>query len=80
MNGNNAVLDDVAKDGAEITYELIDKGTPILSDILFTVGYKAPSAFSKVSVEILLNSRPAEYITPVKSGDNIEVITTPLKG
>lgn len=80
MNGNNALLDDVAKDGAEITYELIDKGTPILSDILFTVGYKAPSAFSKVSVEILLNNQPAEYITPVKSGDNIEVITTPLKG
>ena len=78
MNHTNASLDEIAKDGAEIVYEVADKGNPILSDVLLAVNYKPPSALSKVKVEILLNHQPAEYTTLVKGGDTIDVITTSL--
>lgn len=71
-------LDDLLEEGCALTYEVTEKSAPILSDVLLAVDFKPPGPLSKVRVDILINNEPAEYISPVKGGDSIDVIITDL--
>lgn len=77
LNGQPAALDAVAQDGSEITYTISEKSATMISDVLLAAEFKPPSALSQVKVEILLNNHPAEFTSPVKNGDAIDIVITP---
>lgn len=78
LNGQPAELNAIAQDGSEITYTISEKSVTMISDVLLAAEFQPPSALSQVKVEILLNNQPAEFTSPVKSGDTIDIVITPI--
>lgn len=79
MDGQPATLDTKIKNGSEIIYKLTEKRMAMVSDVLLAAEFQPPSALSQVKFEILVNQKHAEFTTPVKNGDAIDIIITPLK-
>ena len=78
LDGQPATLETRIKDNSEISYTVSEKSTLIVSDVLLAAKYQPPSALSQVKFEILVNGTHAEFTTPVKNGDAIDIIITPL--
>lgn len=79
VDGREADLGAPVEDGTEIVYEISEKATFIVSDILLAADFKPPSALSKVKFDILLNGKPVEFTAPVKNRDSIDIVITPIE-
>ncbi|MGL5271001.1 MAG: cell division protein FtsA [Selenomonadaceae bacterium] len=77
VNGHPATADTIVRDGSDICCNSTPQKPAIISDVLLAAEFQAPAATSCVSFSILLNGQPAEFITPVKNGDSIDVVLTP---
>lgn len=78
LDGQSAELDAVVKEGCEVKYALSERTSIMVSDVLLAAEFKPPNAQSQVRFEILLNRSPAEFTSPVKNGDSIDVVFTPF--
>jgi len=78
VNGHPANSSTIIRDGSDIRYSRSERKATIVSDVLLAAEFQPPSALSKVSFKILLNGQPAEFTSPVKNGDTIDVVLTPL--
>lgn len=78
VNGHPASSSTVIRDGSDIRYSRSERKATIVSDVLLAAEFQPPSALSKVSFQILLNGQPAEFTSPVKNGDAVDVVLTPL--
>lgn len=74
MNDLPVNMNTLIRDNATIRYSFKAKESIIVSDVLLAAGFQPPSAFSNVTIEILLNNEPTEYTTTVKNGDAIDVV------
>ena len=74
VNGRVSTENTIVEDGAQIIYEREEKNFVMVSDALLAVNFKAPPAKSRVSFEIKINGKHAEFADPVTSGDNLEII------
>lgn len=79
VNGKSATANTIVYDGSEIEYTLSERKTTIVSDVLLAADFHPPSALSQVTFKILVNGQSAEFITPVKNGDKIDVLITPIE-
>lgn len=78
VNGHPANANTIIRDGSAVTYSRSDNKATIVSDVLLAAEFQPPSALSKVTFQILVNGVPAEFTAPVKNGDSIDVVLTPL--
>lgn len=78
LDGQMASLETRVKDGSEISYTVIEKRMAMVSDVLLAAEFQPPSALSQVKFEIFVNQKHAEFTTPVKNGDAIDIIITPI--
>ena len=79
-DGKTATPETQLSDGCHITYEKSERRATTVSDALVAVGFEPPSATSRVSAQILVNSRPVDFTAPVKNGDTLAVQLRPLGG
>ena len=79
-DGKTATPETQLSDGCHITYEKSERRATTVSDALVAVGFEPPPATSRVSAQILVNSRPVDFTAPVKNGDTLAVQLRPLGG
>ena len=79
VNGHPAAPSTTIRDGSDILYNRASGKPAIVSDVLLAAEFQPPSALSKVTFKILLNGQPAEFISPVKNGDSIDVLLLPAE-
>lgn len=79
VDGKDADLGAPIEDGCDIAYEISEKNSFIVSDILLAADFRPPNALSKVKFDILLNGKPVEFTAPVKNRDKIDVVITPTE-
>jgi len=77
INGRAASPGTVVEDGAVIAYQK-GTGSANVSEALLAVGFTPPPATSRVSFAILVNGVKADFTSPIRTGDTLEVIFTPL--
>mgnify|MGYP000989046227 FL=1 len=78
INGREASPGTVVEDGAVIAYQK-GTGSANVSEALLAVGFTPPPATSRVTFTILVNGEKADFTTPVRTGDTLEVAFTPLE-
>lgn len=78
INGRAASPGTVVEDGAVIAYQK-GTGSANVSEALLAVGFTPPPATSRVTFTILVNGEKADFTTPVRTGDTLEVAFTPLE-
>ena len=78
INGREAAPGTVVEDGAVIAYQK-GTGSANVSEALLAVGFTPPPATSRVTFTILVNGEKADFTTPVRTGDTLEVAFTPLE-
>ncbi|MBP2655216.1 MAG: ftsA 1 [Firmicutes bacterium] len=74
VNGKQASLSDSVAPGSTIEYSSYEI-KPMVSDVLLAANFDPRSLPSTAKFNLLVNGQPAEYITPIKNGDNIEILT-----
>ena len=79
INGRTASPGTVVEDGAVIAYQK-GTGTANVSEALLAVGFIPPPAKSRVTFTILVNGVKADFTSPIRTGDTLEVALTPLDG
>ena len=79
-DGERATPETPLTEGCHITYEKSERRATTVSDALVAVGFEPPAATSRVSAQILVNSRPVDFTAPVKNGDTLAVQLRPLGG
>ena len=72
INGKTAILSDKVPDGAVLDYQTASRVQPTVSDVLLVADFK-PSVLPGGLVTVMLNGKNAEYITPVRDGDRVDV-------
>ena len=77
INGHAASPGTIVEDGAVIAYQK-GTGSANVSEALLAVGFTPPPATSRVSFAILVNGVKADFTSPIRTGDTLEVIFTPL--
>ena len=77
INGREASSGTVVEDGAVIAYQK-GTGSANVSEALFAVGFTPPPATSRVTFTILVNGNKADFTSPIRTGDMLEVTFTPL--
>ncbi|WP_314826274.1 cell division FtsA domain-containing protein [Selenomonas noxia] len=77
INGRAASPGTVVEGGAVIAYQK-GTGSANVSEALLAVGFTPPPATSRVSFAILVNGVKADFTSPIRTGDTLEVIFTPL--
>ena len=77
INGREASSGTVVEDGAVIAYQK-GTGSANVSEALFAVGFTPPPATSRVTFTILVNGNKADFTSPIRTGDTLEVTFTPL--
>ena len=78
MNGRPSGPSTILEDGAEIRYLRSERAVTTVSDALLAVNFQPPAATSRLKFTLLVNKHPAEFTDPVKNGDSLEVILTPI--
>jgi len=68
----------VVEDGAVIVYQK-GMGSANVSEALLAVGFTPPPATSRVTFTILVNGNKADFTSPIRTGDTLEVAFTPLE-
>ena len=78
INGHEVSPDTIVEDGAVIVYQK-GTGTANVSEALLAVGFTPPPATSRVTFTILVNGAKADFTSPIRTGDTLEVQFTPLE-
>ena len=78
INGHEATAGTVVEDGAVIVYQK-GMGSANVSEALLAVGFTPPPATSRVTFTILVNGNKADFTSPIRTGDTLEVAFTPLE-
>ena len=78
INGREASPGTVVEDGAIIAYQK-GTGTANVSEALLAVGFTPPPATSRVTFTLLVNGVKADFTSPIRTGDTLEVAFTPLE-
>ena len=78
INGRAASPGTVVEDGAVIAYQK-GTGSANVSEALLAVGFTPPPATSRVTFTILVNGKKADFTSPIRTGDTLEVTLTPLE-
>lgn len=79
LNGKPADLETQLQEEDQISYTVLEKSMMMVSDVLLAAEYQPPNAHSHVKFQILVNQKPAEFTTPIKNGDAVDVVITPLE-
>ncbi|MBP2650328.1 MAG: ftsA 1 [Firmicutes bacterium] len=77
IDGKPAKLNDTAAPGSTIDcsyYEI----KPIVSDVLLAAKFDPHQLSITAKIELRVNNEPAEYTTPVKNGDQVEITACEL--
>ncbi|MDR3566269.1 MAG: cell division FtsA domain-containing protein [Negativicutes bacterium] len=72
LSGKPAKPTDPAQPGSSIEYACYEV-LPMVSDVLLAAEFDPRSLPAASRIDILLNGQPAEYTTPVKNGDKMEI-------
>ena len=78
INGREASPGTIVEDGAVITYQK-GTGSANVSEALLAVGFTPPPATSRVTFTLLVNGAKADFTSPIRTGDTLEVAFTPLE-
>ena len=78
INGREASPGTIVEDGAVITYQK-GTGSANVSEALLAVGFTPPPATSRVTFTLLVNGTKADFTSPIRTGDTLEVAFTPLE-
>ena len=78
INGREASPGTVVEDGAVIAYQK-GTGSANVSEALLAVGFTPPPATSRVTFTILVNGVKADFTSPIRTGDTLEVVFVPLE-
>ena len=78
VNGRPAGPNTILEDGCDIHCSASERHTPTVSEALLAVEFQPPAASSRVSFQILLNDQPVDFTDPVRNGDTLDVVLTPL--
>jgi len=78
VNGRPATANTIISDGCQVRYERSERKATLVSAALVAVGFEPPPATSRVSVNILVNGKPAEFTNPIKNGDTLDIDIQPL--
>ena len=78
INGREASPGTVVEDGAVIAYQK-GTGSANVSEALLAVGFTPPPATSRVTFTILVNGAKADFTSPIRTGDTLEVVFAPLE-
>lgn len=73
LNGRPADPGETAPTGSEIEFSLSEQ-PPTVSDVLLAAAFNPRALRNVIRIDLLLNGQAAEYTTPVKKGDRIDVI------
>ena len=77
INGREASPGTVVEDGAVIAYQK-GTGSANVSEALLAVGFTPPPTTSRVTFTILVNGVKADFTSPIRTGDTLEVALIPL--
>ena len=77
INGREATSGTVVEDGAVIAYQK-GTGSANVSEALLAVGFTPPPTTSRVTFTILVNGTKADFTSPIRTGDTLDVAFTPL--
>ena len=78
VNGRPATTNTIISEGCQVRYERSERKATLVSAALVAVGFEPPPATSRVSVNILVNGKPAEFTNPIKNGDTLDIDIQPL--
>ncbi|HWP79962.1 MAG TPA: cell division FtsA domain-containing protein [Candidatus Acidoferrum sp.] len=70
--GKPAKMDDAARPGSYVDYTCYEV-QPMVSDVLLAAEFDPRSLPTGSRISVLVNGAEAEFTTPVKNGDNVEV-------
>jgi molybdopterin converting factor small subunit len=80
LNKQTAKLTDTAVNGASIDYVCHDQSHPTIGEVLLAVEFDPRKLSGKTQVSVLHNNQPAEFTTPIYSGDQIQLLLSPEVG
>lgn len=80
LNKQPAKLTDTAVNGASIDYVCHDQSHPTIGEVLLAVEFDPRKLSGRTQVTILHNNQPAEFTTPIHSGDQIQLLLSPETG
>ena len=80
VNGRNASPGTLIEEGCDVRYVRSERTATTVSDALLAVNFQPPAATSRMKFTLLVNQQPAEFTDPVKNGDSLDVILTPIDG
>ncbi|MBR2216064.1 MAG: rod shape-determining protein [Selenomonadaceae bacterium] len=80
LNGRHTTPHALIEDGCKIRYIRSERMATTVSDALLAVDFQPPAATSRLKFTLLVNGHPAEFTDPVKNGDSLDVILTPIDG
>lgn len=76
LNDKPATPEDVAPNESIIAFSSSEQVSPMISDVLLAADFNPQGLPIGSKVDILLNGKNAEYISPVKNGDRVEIKIT----
>lgn len=72
-NGSPIQPDETVWDGDRMEVQVADESPPIFAQLLVQMGLRPTPPPGKSRLRMLLNSQPAEFITPLQDGDQAEI-------
>jgi cell division protein FtsA len=79
VNGHKASLGTIIEEGSSVSYIRSERKSTTVSEALLAVGFQPPAATSRVTVTLLVNSSVAEFTSPIKNGDTLDVVIKPIE-
>ncbi len=74
VNNRPANMNTLINDGATINYRKIENNAVTVSDALLAVDFQPPPPKSRISFSIKVNDLPADFASPMRDGDTLEII------
>ena len=78
VNGRPATTNTILTEGSSVRYTKSERRATNVADAMAAVGFVPPSATSRVTVEILVNKKPAQFTDPIKNGDSLDINVKPI--
>ena len=79
VNGHKASPGTIISEGSQVRYTRSERRATTVSEALLAVKFQPPSATTPVKVTILVNQKPAEFTDPIKNGDTLDIVITPIE-
>lgn len=80
VNGRPATTNTILTEGSAVRYTKSERRATNVADAMAAVGFVPPPATSRVTVEILVNKKPAQFTDPIKNGDSLDINVKPIGG